>query len=266
MQQAADFLDETNALAKLIAPLSDTDYLQETAFKAWTIDMVLRHLHFWNKAALLSVTDEPAFDALVSELTTALRDGALPVHEKAHFNGLTGRALRDAWLELAEKTADVFAATDPAQRLKWVGPSMSARSSITARLMETWAHGQEVYDALGVVRENTDRIRNIVVLGVNTFGWTFANRKQPIPEPMPHLLLTAPSGEEWSFGNEQSGERISGLAEEFCQVVTQVRNIADTSLRVDGENAEAWMLQAQCFAGPPNPPPPPGTRFTRLPS
>jgi uncharacterized protein (TIGR03084 family) len=263
MQQATDFLDETHALADLVAPLSDADYLQETAFKSWTIDMVLRHLHFWNKAALLSVTDEPAFDALVAGLTDALRKGALPDHEKAHFDGLAGNALRKDWLAMAKQTADVFAKTDPSQRLKWVGPSMSARSSITARLMETWAHGQEVYDQLGADRQNADRIRNIVVLGVNTYGWTFANRKLPIPGPMPHLTLTAPSGEIWTYGDEQAGERIEGLAEEFCQVVTQVRNIADTSLIVTGTNATAWMDQAQCFAGPPNPPPEAGTRQKR---
>ena len=108
MQQAADFLDETHALAELIAPLSDADYLQETAFKRWTIDMVLRHLHFWNKAALLSVTDEAAFESLVSGLTGALRQGALPDHEEAHFDGLSGRALRNAWLETASRTADVY--------------------------------------------------------------------------------------------------------------------------------------------------------------
>ena len=146
----------------------------------------------------------------------------------------------------------------------WVCPaSMSARSSITARLMETWAHGQEVYDQLGVVRENNDRIRNIVVLGVNTYGWTFANRKLPAPGPMPFLSLTAPSGEIWTYGEEQDDERIAGRAEEFCQVVTQVRNVADTSLSVSGKIAQSWMTQAQCFAGPPQPPPAAGTRRTR---
>ena len=263
MQQATDFLDETHALAELIAPLSDADYLHETAFKRWTIDMVLRHLHFWNTAALLSVKDEAAFQALVSGLTDALRKGALPDHERAHFNGLSGRALREGWLAMARETADVFAQTDPSQRLKWVGPSMSARSSITARLMETWAHGQEVYDQLGVVRENADRIRNIVVLGVNTYGWTFANRNLPIPEPMPHLVLTAPSGEIWTYGDAQADERIEGSAEDFCQIVTQVRNIADTGLSVSGANASAWMEHAQCFAGPPQSPPAPGTRCIR---
>ena len=92
----------------------------------------------------------------------------------AGSSGRMGRMLLEAVL------------ADPKARLKWPGPDMSARSSITARLMETWAHGQEVYDHLGVVRQNADRIQNIVVLGVNTFGWTYATRKQTPPGPMPH--------------------------------------------------------------------------------
>jgi uncharacterized protein (TIGR03084 family) len=139
---------------------------------------------------------------------------------------------------------------------------MSARSSITARLMETWAHGQEVYDAFGVVRENQDRIRSICVLGMNTFGWTFMNRKEAVPERVPYVRLTAPSGTVWEWNDPATDERIEGPAEDFCQVVTQVRNIADVSLDVTGPVATRWMSIAQCFAGPPNDPPAPGTRFT----
>ena len=140
---------------------------------------------------------------------------------------------------------------------------MSARSSITARLMETWAHGQEVYDHLGVVRRNADRIQNIVVLGVNTFGWTYATRGAQPPGPMPHLVLTAPSGAVWTYGDPSTAERIEGPAEAFCQVVTQTRNIADTGLKVTGAVATDWMSKAQCFAGPPETPPAPGVRHTR---
>jgi uncharacterized protein (TIGR03084 family) len=128
--------------------------------------------------------------------------------------------------------------------------------------METWAHGQEVYDALGVVRKDEDRIKNIVVLGVNTFGWTYACRQATPPGPLPRLQLTAPSGEVWEFGEQSDKERITGSATEFCQVVTQVRNIADTSLSVEGPVASDWMSKAQCFAGAPAEPPAPGTRFT----
>ncbi len=109
-------------------------------------------------------------------------------------------------------------------------------------------------------RIDTDRIRNIVILGLNTFGWTFANRKLSVPGPAPHLRLTAPSGEIWEWNTDNTIERIAGLASEFCQVVTQVRNIADTTLQVTGTTATQWMAIAQCFAGPPEDPPAPGTR------
>jgi uncharacterized protein (TIGR03084 family) len=128
--------------------------------------------------------------------------------------------------------------------------------------METWAHGQEVYDLLGVERVDTDRIRNIAVLGVNTFGWTFVNRKLAVPQPVPHVRLDAPSGDVWEWNAGVESDLVAGSASEFCQVVTQVRNLADTKLRVEGEVAKRWMSIAQCFAGPAEDPPPPGTRFT----
>lgn len=157
--------------------------------------------------------------------------------------------------------AERFAVADPKQRVKWVGPDMSVRSSITARLMETWAHGQAVYDVFGKVRSDTDRIKNIAVIGVNTFGWTFTNRGLAVPADPPHVRLVAPSGAVWEWNPPDQGNMIEGSAVEFCQVVTQVRNIADTTLRVVGETAASWMSIAQCFAGPPEEPPAPGSRF-----
>jgi len=62
---------------------------------------------------------------------------------------------------------------------------MNTRSSITARQMETWAHGQEIFDILGEARIEDDRIKNIVHLGVSTFSWTFKNRNLEVPQP-PH--------------------------------------------------------------------------------
>lgn len=141
---------------------------------------------------------------------------------------------------------------------------MSARSSMTARLMETWAHAQAIYDHLGVVRPARDGLRHIVVLGANTYGWTFRNRGLPVPEPMPALRLTLPSGEVLSMGDDSHGECIAGPAEAFCQVVAQTRNISDVNLSVQGSAAQAWMHMAQCFAGPPQAPPAPGTRFMRV--
>ena len=148
--------------------------------------------------------------------------------------GLGGQDLLDGWRAFYREMAERWAEIDPRRRVPWVGPDMSARSSITARLMETWSHGQAVFDLFGLAREEHDRIRNVVVLGVNTWGWTWSVREREPPGPMPRLRLTAPSGAVWEYGEDDGANRIEGPAVAFAQVVAQTRNVADTSLRVTG--------------------------------
>jgi len=262
MQQAEDFRAESEALYALLNAADVAVFDEPTQFKGWTINMVLEHLHFWNMMAGYQLTDEDKLSSTLREIGE--HEGGMRGYEADYFASFSGWDLLNSWRDNYNQTADVFAGADPKQRLKWAGPEMSARSSITARLMETWAHGQEVYDHLGVVRVNQDRIRNIVVLGVNTYGWTYQTRGETPPGAMPYLQLTAPSGEVWTYGDYSDSERIEGSAEGFCQVVTQVRNVADTGLKVVGSGANDWMSKAQCFAGGPAIPPAPGTRATRV--
>ena len=258
MQQAQDFANESAALAELLMPLEDADFERATLFKDWTINNILRHLHVWNIAAARSIDGEYAFGVFMRELMGGERGRSFIAYEADYLDGLWGKELLSAWHEQYVVLAAQYAATDPKARLKWVGPDMSALSSVTARLMETWSHAQAIYDLLGVERIDSDRIGNIVRLGVNTYGWTFKNRSEDLPGPMPRLRLTAPSGAIWEYGDGEG--LIEGKATEFCQIVTQCRNSADTQLRVSGPVASRWMAIAQCFAGPPQDPPPPGTR------
>ena len=261
IQEAQDFRDESSALFELVCELDEEDLSRPTLFKDWTTDQVLRHLHMWNRAALLSLAGAEPFQDFYSGLMSQMQRG-IPMSdmEREFCSRQAGKRLAETWHHAYQETADAFAEADPKARLKWAGPDMSARSSITARQMETWAHGQAVYDLFGVKRVDGDRIRNIVFLGVNTFGWTFVNRGQEVPETEPRVCLTAPSGATWDWHTESGTGLIQGSATEFCQVVTQTRNILDTSLEVTGEVATRWMSQAQCFAGPPETPPAPGTR------
>ncbi len=266
MQQAQDFLDESMALLGLVGPLDADGLAQVTGFKNWTIEHVIGHLHLWNHAADLSLRDEAGFFEFFGPVAKHLQKGGTMREFEAVWyaeKGLSGDDLIAAWEVLFHELAARFAASDPSARVKWAGPDMSVRSSATARLMETWAHGQEVYDVLGVRRENTDGIGNIVMLGVNTFGWSFKVHGQPVPETMPHLNLTAPSGAVWTYGEPNEADWIKGSAEEFCQVVTQTRSIGDTALVVHGPTAKAWMDKAQCFAGGAEQPPKPGERRTK---
>lgn len=264
MQQAEDFRQESRALAEIVAPLSDAELRQPTQFKSWTIEDVLGHLHLFNVAAETSLQGEQVFTGFIAPILKDMQSGKSILECQypwlAAQGDLSGRALFEAWREGAESCADAFSGVDPKTRVKWVGPDMSALSSITARQMETWAHGQEVFDLLGIEREEQDRIRNIAHLGVSTFGWTFANRKQPVPEPAPFVELTGPSGTVWRWNDPQEDNAVRGRAVEFAQVVTQVRGVEDTDLHCTGPTALRWMQIAQCFAGPPEDPPAKGTR------
>lgn len=261
LPQAVDFLDESDALHELVRNFSDRDFERPTLFKAWTINDILAHLHLGNILADLALTDEDKFYRFRGDVQR-IRDAGATYTEATDqkLDGLRGAALRITWRERYHAVAENFAAADPKARVKWVGPDMSVRSCISARLMETWSHGQAIYDLSGVERTDTDRIRNIVVLGINTFGWTFANRDEKPPSEKPYVCLTAPSGATWQWNDPSQVNRIDGSAAEFCQVVTQTRNIADTALVTRGESAGRWMAVAQCFAGPPRDPPAPGTR------
>ena len=74
----------------------------------------------------------------------------------------------------------------------------------TARFMETWAHGLDVADALGVRRQVTDRIRHVVHLGVRTRDFAFATHGADAPGSEFRVELTSPSGEPVDI---RSGDR-----------------------------------------------------------
>jgi uncharacterized protein (TIGR03084 family) len=262
LDQAFDFCDESEALFALLDAIDDSEWALETQFKRWTLNDIVAHLHMGNYAADCSLkggSDFAAFGRRLTQLSGNSGRHLDATHE--WLGGIKNRDLARQWRNFYLEMTERFAAADPKQRVKWFGPDMSVLSSISARLMETWAHGQAVYDVLGKRRIDSDRIKNIAVIGINTFRWTFVNRRLEPPGLRPNVRLTAPSGAIWEWKQPGSDDLIEGSATEFCQVVAQTRNVADTSLKVVGDTAKAWMAIAQCFAGPPENPPAPGTRY-----
>lgn len=260
--RTAAFRDDSETLYRLLAPCTDSVFALETQFKGWVIEDVLVHLYMWNQAAGWSLDDLERFERYLGEVLAARSHGRTPQDIEYEWLGEPrGRDLLEAWRRGYLDLAARFESVDPETRLEWAGPGMNAATSITARQMETWSHAQEVFDRLGEERTEHDRIRNVVLLGVMTFGWAFANRGLERPPVKPHLRLVAPSGQVWTWNEPGSRDRIDGTAVDFARVVTQVRALEDTDLQVKGASASAWMAIAQCFAGPPKDPPEPGTRF-----
>jgi uncharacterized protein (TIGR03084 family) len=264
LTQAIDFREECNSLYELLEDIDDADWNRPTQFKRWTANDILGHLHLFDGAAAATLQGPEAFSAFTAGILEAHKQGVSGVdYTRQWLRGDQGRGLLQRWRAGYQQLADEYQNVDPSQRVKWAGPDMSVRSCISARQMEAWSHGQAIFDLFGRERVEHDRLRNIAIMAINTFGWTFANRKLPAPQSKPHVRLISPSGALWEWNDPGEANRIEGSAVEFCRVATQTRNILDTQLHVVGDVAQRWMSMAQCFAGPPHPPPEPGTRFVQ---
>jgi uncharacterized protein (TIGR03084 family) len=256
-----DLRDEQAVLDGIVTTLTEADWNKATPFGDWSVRDEIIHLAYFDGTGRLSATDAAGFAKHIEEL----------IANFAHFEedymkagrSVSSSALLTRWRDDRAALLAVLTTLEPKQRLPWYGPPMSARSFVTARMMETWAHGQDIVDALGVERTATDRLRHVAHIGVTTFGWSYANRGMKVPDLPVRVELKSPGGEQWSWGPEDAKNAVRGQALDFCLVVTQRRHVDDTDLVTEGDVAREWMTLAQAFAGPPEMGPKPGS-FPRM--
>ena len=260
MTEFSELLDDHEAehrdLLRLVKPLAGNapEWDRMTPAEGWAVRDQISHLAYFDAAAHLAITEPQKF-ALMAEAFMVQTGDPMEGH-LVRGRAMDGTELIEWWERAHGGMSEAFADADPKMRIPWFGPPMGALSFVTARLMETWAHGQDVADALGVNRTPTDRLRHIAHLGVRARPFSYLVRGQEAPPGRIEVVLVAPSGGEWTWeiGESDEGEPVSsvtGPAEDFCLVVTQRRNVADTSLTVTGSGAEEWIGIAQAFAGPP---------------
>ena len=255
-----DLGKEQESLDEIVCGLEEEQWLQLTMFSGWSVRDEITHLAFFDRAAALAATDESAFNALRDESLSGVTSSR-EFHDRVLAYGRTKSAteLLSWWRAERSRLLKAMAPLDTRTRLPWWGPSMSARSSATARMMETWAHGTDVADALGVRRKPTGRLYNIAHLGVITIGWSYATNGMDAPNMPVRIELTSPSGDPWIWGPEDAVNVVRGDAEEFCLVAVRRRHVDDTGLSYTGPVAAQWLSIAQAFAGPPEPVPSPGS-------
>jgi len=245
----ADLWSESAELDRLVSGLAADEWATPTPAEGWTIAHQIAHLAWTDEAARLAATDPDGFKASLrtaaASPTTYVDDGA------AETAALPPEQLLPYWRETRAEVAEALKKVPAGEKVLWYGPPMSPTSMATARLMETWAHGQDVYDTIGVTRGPTDRIRHVAHLGVRTRDFAYLVNERTVPGEEFRVELTGPSGQTWTWGPDEARQRVTGSALDFCLLVTQRRNRSELDLTAVGPDADEWLTIAQAFAGPP---------------
>ena len=239
-----DLSAEHQALDELVAELDEPQWSAPTPAAGWTVRDQISHLWFFDQRAVMAMTAPAAF---ADDLQWLIANGGTAA-SIAPGRAVNGEALLAGWRADREQLLAAASVIDPSTRVPWYGPAMAARSFVTARLMETWAHGQDVADAVGVQRPPTARLRHVAHIGVRARPFSYLVNGKPLPEQSVYVALTAPDGSVWEWG-EPAADRVTGPALDFCLVITQRRHVADTRLVVEGEAAREWIEIGQAFAG-----------------
>ncbi len=240
-----DLAEEHRALAGVLEKMSAEQWELATHAPGWATRDQVAHLARFDEAAALAMRDAGEFKSSIRT------PGNSEPEYLARGRALSHEELLRWWHEASSALIEAARGADQSARMPWYGPDMSAVSFVTARLMETWSHGLDVVDVVGIERPDTDRLRHVAFIGVRARPFSYTNRGMELPRIPIRVTLTAPSGATWEMGEDSDENVVRGTATDFCRVVTQRRHIADTGLEVVGPAAEEWMGIAQAFAGPP---------------
>jgi uncharacterized protein (TIGR03084 family) len=243
-----DLRAETRDLQRLLESLRPAQWETPTPAEGWLIRDQVGHLAWFDDAAVRAVIAPADFRA---EAAAAL-EGELDTDDIAErHRSMAVPELRNWFGAARTRLLDVLSGLDAKERIPWYGPDMGAASFTTARLMETWAHGQDVADALAVTRRPADRLRHVAQIGVRALPYSFLVRGRPVPDGPVRVELTLPSGASLTIGSADAADVVRGSALDFCLLVTRRRHPDDVSLEIAGPVATEWITIAQAFAGPP---------------
>lgn len=212
-----DLSAEQTVLQSLCADLSEDDWLTPTAARGWDVRDTISHLADTDEIAMDTMDDGPrSLNRFVTQLASA-KDVTL-------WGVLRGRRRSGAevlawWERTSAAELERLRSLETA-RIPW-GIGMGRPAFVTARLMETWAHGLDAHAAVGEPTVDTDRLRHIAFLATRALPYAFSFAGRPLPDAPLRIELALPSGAEWTHGPAAASDRITGPAGEYCRVFVQ---------------------------------------------
>ncbi|MFI5780778.1 TIGR03084 family metal-binding protein [Nocardia sp. NPDC051570] len=238
-----DLVAEGDELDALVS--AQDDWSTDTPAVGWTIAHQIAHLAVADANVLIAIRTPEAFDAVLKQAEAA---GSRSADLDAAAGAAEPRSeLLRRWRAGRTEVAAALRDIPLDQGFPWFGSQLTAALMVPLRLMETWAHGQDVFDALGVSRRPTSRLRPVASLGVVGRELSFYAAQLPTPAAPFRIELAGPDGEAWVWGPDDAEQRVQGSALDFCLRVTQRRSLAETDLTAVGEDARKWLEIARVF-------------------
>ncbi|GAA1952429.1 TIGR03084 family metal-binding protein [Amycolatopsis minnesotensis] len=222
-----------------------TDWSTDTPAAGWTIAHQIAHLASADANALIAIRTPEAFAAVLKQT-----EAAGPRH--ADLDAAAGAAkpraeLLAQWRAGRTELAAALRGLPLDHAFPWFGSRLTPALMVPLRLMETWAHGQDIFDTLDVSRRPANRLRHVACLGVLGRELSFHAAGLPIPAAPFRVELTGPDGRLWAWGPEDAAQGIQGSALDFCLRVTHRRPLAETDLTAIGGDAQKWLEIARVF-------------------
>ncbi|QNK83382.1 TIGR03084 family metal-binding protein [Nakamurella sp. PAMC28650] len=248
---ALSHLEAEGAYLDEIVTQDGVSFSEPTPSKGWTIGHQIGHLLWTDRVSILACRD-PAGFARQAEAFGADPEKTINAGAGLEAGRPTGELI-EAWREGRADLLTALSGLPAGSRVPWFGPTMGVASMAATRIMETWAHGLDITDALGLDPVPTARLHHIAEMGVQTRDFTFSIHGRRSPWSAFRVELAAPDGGTWTWGPATAADRITGSALDFCMLVAQRRHRDDLALVATEGMADQWLDIAQVFAGPAGP-------------
>jgi uncharacterized protein (TIGR03084 family) len=250
----SDLVAEQQALDQFLQGIHERDWKRKTSARGWTIMDTVNHLAYSETFGARAIVEGQAFiDA------AAITD----IDEWADRGVRQGKGKRyqeviEWWRNGRASVVDALSRMTTDDRVAWLVNDVGAKTFATLRLMETWAHGLDIKDAMAdkirPVEEGEDdpladtpRLRHVAWLAHRMLPYAFRQAGEAFPESGIRVELMGPRYARWVYGPPEAPDVIKGVASEWCRVAVHRLDVAYTGLKAIGDGAETALRIVRAY-------------------